>query len=91
MLINLPLLTLLLVVAGILWWCGLWTSAVSFLAVLAAGGVPVLLPPPGPETDVPAHRLATLARAHLRAIDGLILTGGEASDYTGAEPPSQRV
>ena len=37
MLINLPLLTLLLVVAGILWWRGLWTSAVSFLAVLAAG------------------------------------------------------
>jgi putative glutamine amidotransferase len=51
-------------------------------AVLAAGGVPVLLPPPGPEAEVPAHRLATLARAHLRAIDGLILTGGDDPDLT---------
>lgn len=47
-------------------------------AVIAAGGVPVLLPPPGGEAD----RNRALARAHLDAIDAIVFTGGDDPDLT---------
>jgi len=39
MIINLALVAIIAVVAASLWWRGLWTGLVSFLAVLAAGTV----------------------------------------------------
>jgi uncharacterized membrane protein required for colicin V production len=39
MIINLCLVAVMLVVAGSLWWRGLWNAGVSFLSVLAAGTV----------------------------------------------------
>jgi putative glutamine amidotransferase len=47
-------------------------------AVISAGGIPILLPPPGGD----AQRNRALARAHLSAIHALILTGGDDPDLT---------
>jgi putative glutamine amidotransferase len=41
-----------------------------------AGGLPVLLPPPGPVTDGPAPDSAADAVRAIQAIDGLVLSGG---------------
>lgn len=47
-------------------------------AVIAAGGIPVLLPPPGGD----AARNRALAKAHLASIDAIIFTGGDDPDLT---------
>jgi putative glutamine amidotransferase len=67
---------------------GVWRTGAALLprsyvsAVVDAGGVPVLLPPPG------ADDVAALADASVAALDGLLLTGGPDVDPAryGAEP-----
>lgn len=51
-------------------------------AVTAAGGVPVLLPPPATSKEADALVLLEIARAHISVVDGLILTGGDDPDMT---------
>lgn len=55
-------------------------------AVLRAGGVPVLLPPPsGSDSGAAALQpvsLVELARAHLDAVDAIVFTGGDDPDMT---------
>ena len=58
-------------------------------AVIAAGGVPILIPPPAlTNTSSALDQLRDLARAHIDLLDALILTGGRDPDLTPFGKPN---